>query len=270
MSAEAKPLPPPVPFLRAAKAVFDLSLEEMVWSRKSLVMAGLLLLPVGLALLFRVVANLKHAPAGIDLYGLVVAMYYLRNALPLASLFFATALIADEVEGRTITYLLSRPVSRASILCGKFAAYVVTGLTLTLPGIVASFFLLVPIRGFAGLAAFVPDLLRDLGVAALALCAYGALFALLGVLLKRPTIPGLVFLIGWESLANLPGWLPRYTVTAWVRSLVRHRPVDEGLAELFQTTLPTGEAIAVLVAITILGLAGAYGIFSRKQFVLDQ
>lgn len=270
MSDEARTLPPPVPFLRAARAVFDLSLEDMVWSRKSFVMAALLFLPVGLAVIFRLIANLKGAPAGIDLYGVVVAMYYLRNAVPLAALFFATALIADEVEGRTITYLLSRPVTRASILCGKFAAYLVTTLSLTLPGIVASFFLLVTLRGFSGVSAFVPDLLRDLAVAVLALAAYGALFALLGVLLKRPTIPGLLFLFGWELLANLPGWLPRYTITAWVRSLITHRPVDEGLAELFQTTLPAGEAVAVLCGVIVLGLAGAYGIFSRRQFVLDQ
>ena len=27
----------------------------------------------------------------------------------------------------------------------------------------------------------------------------------MGVLLKRPVIPGLIFLYGWELLANLPG-----------------------------------------------------------------
>ena len=59
-----------------------------------------------------------------------------------------------------------------------------------------------------------PDLFRDLGVVLLTFLAYGALFALMGVLLRRPVIPGLLFLFGWELLANLPGYLPRLTLTA--------------------------------------------------------
>ncbi len=58
------------------------------------------------------------------------------------------------------------------------------------------------------------------------------------MLLKRPVIPGLMFLYGWELLANLPGYLPRLTLTAWLRSLVTHRPAQEGLAGLFQQVLP--------------------------------
>jgi len=57
--------------------------------------------------------------------------------------------------------------------------------------------------------------------AILALLAYGALFTLLGVLLKRPMIPGLLFVFVWEMVANLPGYLPRFTLTAYLRSLRR-------------------------------------------------
>ena len=45
----------PLPFLRAARAVFDLSLESMIWSRRSLLMALLVGLPVIVALAYRVV-----------------------------------------------------------------------------------------------------------------------------------------------------------------------------------------------------------------------
>ena len=46
---------------------------------------------------------------GFDLYAVIVAVYYVRNVLPLAALFYATSLVADEVEGKTLTYLLTRP-----------------------------------------------------------------------------------------------------------------------------------------------------------------
>jgi ABC-type transport system involved in multi-copper enzyme maturation permease subunit len=263
----------PLPFAKGARAVFDLSLEGMVWTRRTLLMGVLVGLPVLVAAAYRaVVATHPSArvPPAADIYAVIVAIYWIRNVLPLAALFFATALVADEVEGRTLTYLLTRPLTRASIFAGKFAAYLATTLALALPSVVVTFFVLISARGGSAVGASVGDLFRDVGVAALTLVAYGALFALLGVLLKRPVIPGLLFLYGWELMANLPGYLPRFTFTAWLRSLVHHRPAEEGLAGLFQQVLPVGQGLAVLVVVSAAFLAAAAWIFSRREYVLEQ
>jgi len=262
----------PVGFARAARAVFDLSLESMVWSRRSLFMALLLGLPVVFAVLYRVVLLTRMPPevTAFDLYGMVVAYYWVRNVLPLAALFYGSALVAEEVEGRTITYLFSRPVARGAILAGKFAAYLATTLALALPSVVLTYFVLLSARGWAAVGPSAGDLFRDLGVTALTLVAYGAFFALLGVLLKRPVIPGLLFLYGWELLANLPGYLPRFTLTAWLRSLIHHRPAEEGLAGLFQQVLPAGQGVVVLVGVSAVFLVAAAWIFSTREYVLDQ
>ena len=53
------------------------------------------------------------------------------------------SLVADEVEGRTLTYLADPPDHAAtSIFAGKFAAYLVTTLALALPASVLTFFVL--------------------------------------------------------------------------------------------------------------------------------
>jgi ABC-type transport system involved in multi-copper enzyme maturation permease subunit len=261
----------PVPFLRAARAVFDLSLEGMVWSRRSLLMVLLLGLPAPLALVFRTfITRLPPRVGAFDFYGVVIAFYYVRNALPLAALFYATALIADEVEGKTITYLLTRPIQRVSVLAGKFAAYLVTTLALALPAVVLTFFLLVTIKGWTGMGALVPELFRDMGVVALTLITYGAFFTLMGVLLRRPVIPGLLFLFVWELLANAPGYLPRFTITAYLRSLIHHRPPDEGLAEIFAQVLPTALCLEAVGGMIVVFLAGAAWIFTTREYVLDQ
>jgi len=262
----------PLPFLRGARGVYRLALEGMVWSRRSLLMAILLGLPVVFALLYRgvLIARMPAKITGFDLYAVVIAVYYVRNLLPLAALFYATSLIADEVEGKTLTYLLTRPLRRPSILAGKFAAYLTTTLTLSLPATVITFFLLATARGFAGIEAAVPELFRDMGVMALCLLAYGAFFTLLGVLLRRPVIPGLLFLFVWEMIANLPGYLPRFTLTAWLRSLLHHRPAEEGFLGLFQQVLPAGESLAVLVGASLAFLALSFWIFNQREYVLDQ
>jgi len=261
-----------VPFPRAARAVFDLALEGMVWSRRSLLMAILLGLPVAFALLFRfaLVSRLQARIGAFDLYGIVIAFYYVRNVLPLAALFYATALIADEVDGRTITYLLTRPVRRSAILFGKFAAYLVTTTCLTLPAVVVTFFLLATARGWSGVGARVPDLFNDLGVIVLTLLAYGAFFTLMGVLLRRPVIPGLLFLFVWELVANLPGYMPRLTITAYLRSLIHHHPADEGLAEIFGQVLPTALCLEALGAMIVVFLGAALWIFAAREYVLEQ
>jgi ABC-type transport system involved in multi-copper enzyme maturation permease subunit len=205
-----------------------------------------------------------------DFYGAVVTFYYLRFALPVAALFYATSLIADEVDGKTLTFLITRPVRRSAILLGKFAAYVVTTLALALPAAVITFFLLATANGWSGVGGRVADLFRDAGVMALALVAYGALFTLFGVVLRRPVIPGLLFIFVWELLANLPGYMPRVTLTAWLRSLVRHRPPQEGLSEVFGQILPAALSLQVLAGATIAFLGLSLWIFSRREYVIEQ
>jgi ABC-2 type transport system permease protein len=262
----------PLPFWPAARGVFDLSFDGMVWSRRSLMMAVLLGLPVVFGLVYRIVLAAKMPPqlSGFDLYGIVIAFYYVRNVLPLVALFYATSLIADEVEGKTLTYLLTRPITRSAIFMGKFGAYLVTTLTLTLPAAVLTFFLLATMQGFVGLGSAVPDLFRDLGVMALALAVYGAFFTFLGVSLRRPVIPGLLFLFVWELAANLPGYLPRATITAWLRSLVRHRPAQEGVSDMFGQVLPMALSLEVLAVMLIAFLAASIWIFSTREYVMEQ
>lgn len=262
----------PLPFTSAARGVFDLALEGMLWSRRSLLMALLLGAPVAFGIFYQAVLAARIPPrvTGFDLYGYVVVLYYIGNVLPLAALFYATSLVADEVEGKTITYLLTRPIPRPALLAGKFASYLATTLALTLPSTVIAFFLLLTGRGAAALGAAVPDLLRDMGVLGLALVVYGALFTLLGVLLRRPLIPGLLFIYVWELLSNLPGYMPRLTLTTYLKSLVAHRPAQEGLGALFGQTLPAGLSLGVLGGATLLFLAGAFWIFSTREYVLEQ
>jgi len=272
---EAQPLPAdrPLPLLLAAREVFALGFEGLVGSARSVLMAILLGLPLLFAVAYRLflAVRLPARVSGFDLYGWIVAIYDLHHMIPLCALFYASALVAEEVEGKTLTYLLTRPVPRASILLGKFAAYVVTALVFVWPVTVITFLLFATSRGVGGLSARVPVLFQDLGVLALALVAYGALFTLLGILIKRPVIVGLLFLYGWEFLTYAPGHLPRFTLTTYLRSLLSHRPAEEGLGSFFRATLlGTGESLLSLAVLTTAFLLLAFWIFSRREYVMEQ
>src|SRR6185295_8583813 len=94
------------------------------------------------------------------------------------------------------------------------------------------YFLIVP---FQQIASSFTMLLTDLSLLAIGLAAYGGLFALVGAMLKRPLVIGLVFAFGWEQFALImPGYMRRFTLMYYIQSLVPHAMPAEGLTSLLQ------------------------------------
>jgi ABC-type transport system involved in multi-copper enzyme maturation permease subunit len=200
-------------------------------------------------------------------------MLYIRFIVPVLGVFYGTALMADEVEDKTITYLFTRPLRRGAVLLGKYLAYVACTTLVVLPGVMIVYFLLVPL-GDVGRS--FPALVTDLGLLAAGIAAYGALFTMVGALLKRPLVAGLVFIFGWEQIAMLiPGYLRRFTIAYYLQALVPHAmPADDSLASILQsvaTDSPSAAvAVLVLIGITAASLLMAMRIIERREYVLEQ
>jgi ABC-2 type transport system permease protein len=257
------------PVWSATKDVFAISIERMLPRPRSFWVFILLALPVFFGVLLRIYVPKNLPLTGFELYGIVVAVFFVRNLLPLVALLFGSALISDAVDSKTLTYFLTRPISRLSIFLGEFLAYLATVFTLTVPCVVLTYVVLC-LGTPQGIGFGAPDLVQDLGACALTLFTYGAVFALLGVSLKRPLIPGLLFLFVWEGfVANFPGDAPNYTLSAYARSLIRHRPSEEGLAELFSKFFGVGESVLVLGVVGVVCLGLAIWIFSRREYVIS-
>src|SRR5687768_4425589 len=201
-------LPAPPTFAAGAVRVFSLSLGEMLWSRRTVFLLLVTGAPVFLALVARIVQGSGVVPlrvngAAVDggaVFGMMIWVFFLRFIIPVLGVFYGTSLIADEVEDRTLTYLFTRPIRRGAVLVGKYLAYLLCTSLVVLPSVMIVYFLLVPFRE---IAATFGSLLADLGLLALGLAAYGALFAWVGAGLRRPLVSGLVFVFGWEQIALL-------------------------------------------------------------------
>src|SRR4030095_1733412 len=221
----------------SAARIMDLSLGQMLWSRRSVFLGLLLGFPVLLAIALRTIDVMYRSGvwrsingvkmSGAAIFGMMIWLLYIRFIIPVLGVFYGTALIADEVEDKTITYLFTRPIPRSAVLLGKFLAYLACTVLLVLPSIVLVFFLIVPIGGGRIGAAF-PSLVKDLGMVAVGLAAYGSVCAFVGTRLKRPLVAGLVFAFGWEPAVLLfPGYLKRLTVAYYMQALVKHaKPQD--------------------------------------------
>ena len=186
---------------------------------------------------------------------------------------YGTALIADEVEDKTLTYLFTRPIRRGAVLVGKYLAYLACTGLVVLPSVMLVFFLIVPVGGGSVGRAF-PSLAVDLGLLALGLAAYGAVFAFIGTWLRRPVLVGLGFAFGWEQLALIvPGYLRRVTVAYYLQALAPHAmPEDTVLAALqalFRDAPPPAVSLVSLAAIAIVFLGVAARTVERREYVLS-
>jgi ABC-2 type transport system permease protein len=245
------------------------------------VLLGLLVgVPVIMALAVRLVAANHALPvvngAGLNgptLFGILIWMLFVRFIVPVLGVFYGTALIADEVDDKTITYLFTRPVRRASVLLGKYLAYLACVVLLVLPSVVLVYFLVVPIGGRIGQS--FPSLAADLGMLAIGLAAYGAVFAFVGARLKRPLITGLVFAFGWETTVLLvPGYLKRLSVAYYLQALVPHAmPQDSSVNILLQAFQDQPSVTVSLIYLSLiigasLWLAG--WAVEGREYVLEQ
>ncbi|MGE5245648.1 MAG: ABC transporter permease [Betaproteobacteria bacterium] len=271
------------PTLSASAArVLDLSLGQMLWSRRSVFLALLVGGPVLLAAGIRAATAVSFDAVQINgarvgggaLFGMIIWILYIRFIVPVLGVFYGTALIADEVDDKTITYLFTRPIPRASVLLGKYLAYLVCTTLLVLPSVVLVYFLVAGLGG-GSIAASFPALVKDLGMLAVGLAAYGAVFAFVGARLKRPLVIGLVFAFGWEpGVLLFPGYLRRLTVAYYLQALVPHAmPQDSAVSMLMQIlrAVPSiSVSLAALAVITAGSLWAAGRAVEGREYVLEQ
>jgi len=289
-AATPRTLPPAPGYVTSALRVMDLSIGEMLWSRRTVFMVLIVGAPVLIALVLRALVSLG-APllentdisasgvrttvrmTGPAIFGMMIWIFYLRFTVPVLGVFYGTSLIADEVEEKTITYLFTRPIPRGAVLIGKYLAYLASTILVVLPSVMLVYLLVVPMQGSLG-GSFL-DLVKDLTLLALGLSVYGAVFAFIGAKFKRPLLIGLVFIFGWEQVAlALPGYMKYFTVAYYIQGLVPHAMPNDGAMSLIQNIFRESPSLAT----SLLGLAVIWAVFlalatrvvERREYVLEQ
>ena len=271
----------PQGYLRAVLRVFDLSIGEMLWSRRTIFMALVVGGPVAIALLFRLL-DVFGVPAirvnrvrvgGESIFGAMIWLLYLKFAVPVLGVFYGTSLMADEVEDKTLTYLFTRPIRRGAVLVGKYLSYLVCTGLVVLPSVMLVYFLVVPLGG-GSLGQTFPSLAIDLGLLALGLATYGAVFGFIGAWLKRPLVAGLVFAFGWEQVTMIvPGYLRRATVAYYLQGLAPHAMPDDSpltaLQNLFRDIPSPAVSLTSLFGIVVIFLWLAARTVERREYVLS-
>jgi hypothetical protein len=250
----------------------------------------------------------RHMPEPVAVFMFPSYILVLQMLVPLAAVVAGSGVISEEIDDRTITYLLTRPIHRATILIGRWLATATILIALVAASVTACKLVVetkaptwkqgetitrewtnragekrsrtiehefdeVLVQSTAD--GSLPDgMYAAVLTAALAgALAYSALFAALGTLNKHPLIVGLGYCFAIEGfLANLPGTSQSWTIQYYMRSylLANNTELWKRIEEVQMLNLdPPGEALATLAAVLGVALLGGSIAISRRQYVLS-
>lgn len=232
-------------------------------------------LPVLVALVVQA-SRLFTAGAPVDgpsLFNNVIMAFELQFLILVLALFYGTSIVSEELEGKTLTYLTTRPVDKTAIILGKYASYGLFLLIMLAASVVLSFIVL-NIERLADPDAWTA-MLGGLGVLTLGLLAYLAFFTLVGAFLKKSVLFGLFFSFGWENVVQyFPGSTQKFTLMHYLKSLLpaasTGSPGKLSFLMVGQQPSSPGVSIATLLALTAVFLAAACLIFSRKEYIFEE
>jgi len=240
---------------------------------KTRVFALLGLIPVALAVVGRIVLHGRTGDMA-AVFTEILMVFFLQFYIVILSLFFGTSVTAEEVEGKTLSYLVTRPIPKPAVVLGKYAAYALLMSLMVAVSLALSYFILNAAR--LGQPSLYLTFLGYLGVLILGVLAYTAFFAFLGTLLKKAIILGLVFGFGWENVIQyFPGSTQKFSIVHYLKSVLPYRPIGGGggrLSVLLFRLEPTAPIAAVLMltAIAAAFLALACWVFRTKEYLYEE
>jgi ABC-2 type transport system permease protein len=220
-----------------------------------------------------VVAQSPRPVRGLDVLTALGFLVTINLMAPLAAVIVGSAVLGEEIEDRTITYLLTRPISRPAILIGRWLASA-TLLVVLFAASAAALAAIAESYPDRGERYAIPETLgASLVVAsALAVFTYSALFSTLGVFFKHPMIVGLAYAFTIEGfLANLPGKNQSLTVQYYLRCylLEGHASAWKHLDEFVpRDPVSADEAVRWLLGIALVALTAGALALRRRQFEL--
>lgn len=175
--------------------LFALDLGRKLRERKTLILLLIQLLPALVTLLALFFSDVD----GLQAFEGTVQGVYLPFLVPLAALFFGGPTIVDEVEGRTITYLTLRPLSRTTMLAAKLTTSVVLTVATSVISVVA-FYLVCTLGSPAGITEGLDLFGAATAAVAVGAITYTTIFALLGVVFASTLLPGIVYYVVFELI----------------------------------------------------------------------
>jgi ABC-type transport system involved in multi-copper enzyme maturation permease subunit len=198
-------------------------------------------------------AALIGGKSGVDVYQ-TLSDLMLRYLIPFIMALHASAVVAEEVQAKTITYLFCRPIARWTLPLGKYLGHILIGLALILPATLVIF-----LTNVIGASDEFDSIWSSLGQlilsTSLATLLFGAIAVAFGTMITSYSFVGaLLYLLVVEvGLALVPGWLKAVAMTVHLLNLAGlYFPKDS--MWMPDPVLPWWASLAAVLVETVLWL----------------
>ncbi len=230
-----------------------------------------LLVAGGLFMAARLFLNVNGGESQEESYSMLSSLLLFRM-LPLASAIFSSGVLSQEIEQKTVVYLLTRPIPRPQFLLLRTLA---SALAVMIMAGASALGLSAAVYGGLGLSN--PYLFHDLTAIAVGSLAYGTLFVLISLIVNRSMIVCLLFAFAWEtSVPSMPGSVYLLSVSSYLTAIAqRPSPGNAGqnnpfgsLASALGTNTLTPDVgwMAMACLIAFCAIFGAWW-FSRSEYL---
>lgn len=215
---------------RQVGAILRLELRRSFLGARALLLYLAALAPVGLMAVFAIATRYlstgeKTIQMASSFYAGVYQPFVLGMIVFFGCVWIFSNLFRGEILDRSLHYYFLAPVRREVLVTGKFLAGLLGTSVLFAGSTLASYLLIYLPYGGSAVQTFLlggpglGHLFAYLGVTLLACLGYGAVFLLVGLLLKNPILPA-ILLFAWEWLHFLlPPFLKRLSVIHYLKSL---------------------------------------------------
>jgi ABC-2 type transport system permease protein len=241
--------------------VFTSTLRDMLRPGRIVVWV---LLAVVLGLISLLWQEMSRRPVGEQEYGLLVEMIVYR-IVALAAAMFTVSVVSQEIEQKTIVYMVTRTVPRSVMVVSRsLAAVAAVALTSWVSLVAVALVMLGP--GFVTEGMFWKDALIML----LGATAYTSLFVFITLLINRAMIAILLFTFVWESFVPyLKGDMYLISINTYMAALADHSTNPRALVATATDTSVITAWIAwvVLLAVSAVLLWTNGWWFSKFQYL---
>ena len=250
--------------------------------RKRLLMATVIaFLPVLIPIALTFLSESRFAESGNEVFVKLVEQLHINVFAPLLALFFAGMLVAEDIETRTMPYILTRPVPRSAWVIGRFCAFMIVSSIILLSSAILTFSAS-SIHEKLSITNPIDLVLlaHYLGVMIMALLAYGAFAVFLGAFTKRPIVYGVILLYGWQQLATqVPGLVDFFTIKKYTDGLLPIMATQRNMVEI-QTALGSfqrevfqvsaAKSITALLLIASVSLLATIIAVIKREYAADR
>jgi ABC-type transport system involved in multi-copper enzyme maturation permease subunit len=250
-------------------AAFQLTNLQVVGRKRRLVTLIVLLLPLAISFVVR-----KFGPQETNQgYAQVVSGMLALFLVPFISVFWGSALLTDEVEGKTLVFLWTRPSGRARLFGLKYIALLFWLLVLCAISVLSTYLVLYSRDSLQNVRDNLMITVWDTRALLFGAACYAALAFFFATVFKKPVTIGLLYAYLFDSIAFLlPGFLKRLSVRHNVLSLTTHPSSEKPsgfLKLLTESNITEAQAMGTLLisaaVLVILGLL----ILRNKEYLGD-